>query len=61
MRFYVIQGCHPTAGWIDLKVASKKEKPCVDRSETYTKETGQVSRVVRKPKGWSPPEGWEIL
>lgn len=61
VRYYVVQGSHPAAGWIDLKVAAKKEKPCVDRSEEYTKTTGQVSRVVRKPKGWVPSEDWEVL
>ena len=54
-RFYFVQWCHNTRGWLDVpRMAFKKLKPANDMAKEYAKKTGAVTRVIRKPKGWKP-------
>lgn len=58
MRFYCVQWCHRTKGWLDLpSLASKKESEANDSSEEFAKAHGVVTRVIRKPHGWEPSDG----
>ena len=54
VRLYTVQGCHPRSGWSDLGVYDKHQKPCNDAAKAHTERTGQVNRVIQKPKGWTP-------
>lgn len=54
VRLYTVQGCHPRSGWSDLGVYDKHQKPCNDAAKAHTERTGQVTRVIQKPKGWTP-------
>jgi hypothetical protein len=60
-RLYTVQGSYPRTGWVDLEFWSTKEKPCIDRAEEFTTNTGVVTRVIRKPHGWVPPEDFQKL
>ena len=56
-RYYIVQWCDKKEGWVDLiPLASKGKKQCEDDSEIFAKKNLCVTRVVRKPQGWTPPE-----
>lgn len=56
MRYYIVQWCHNKQGWIDLlSLASKTEKAANDDAEAFAARHHVVTRVIRKPKGWTPP------
>lgn len=59
MRYYIVQWCHNKKGWIDLlSLASKTEKAAIDDAEEFASRHHVVTRVIRKPKGWTPPHKW---
>ena len=55
-RYYVVQYSHRARGWTDLpSLASLKQLDARRSAETFASEHHVVTRVLRKPKGWTPP------
>jgi len=55
-RFYVVQYSHRARGWTDLpSLASLRQLDVRRSAETFASEHHVVTRVIRKPKGWTPP------
>lgn len=55
MRYYCPQVCNSMRGWQDLPdLARASKKEADDLAEAFAHESMQPTRVIRKPKGWTP-------
>jgi len=55
-RFYCVQSRAARAGWVDLpSLASVHEHEAIQSSQAFSEQNGVLTRVIRKPHGWSPP------
>jgi len=54
-RYYVVQWCHDRKGWMDLPLHGHKRVELEREARAFTEEHRAVTRVIRKPKGWTPP------
>jgi hypothetical protein len=54
-RYYCPQFSDFAKGWVDLpSLASLKEKEAVDAAESFAFQNQRITRVIRKPHGWTP-------
>ena len=56
-RYYCVQVSHPRRGWVDHpSFASTRKSEADDDAENFTRLHHIVTRVIRKPHGWTPTQ-----
>jgi len=54
-RWYCVQWCHSTKGWIDVpSLAFIGKKEADNAAEAYAHKHMAATRAIRKPHGWAP-------